>query len=208
MSERVRALWQCGLRRVEALSLRERLILAGAAPVLVWALLDLTWIQPLAAETARLSAQVQEASGRLATLEAELLRLQPVHKPASPAADPRRQELERLRAELGQAASLDGLQSLRRALTLTLTPSSGVDVHALTLLPAEPEQAGGPLHRQGMEIALSGPYPRLVAALRTLEASAPGLVWGPLELSVPRPGTVLLKARVYAYGDDQPWVWL
>lgn len=216
-------------QRFEALSGRERLLVALASWLVLLFALDAALVAPLRSKGAVLEKTIAAKAGEAAGLEAELAGLR-----ARQAQDPDVQTRKRIAELEGRVAALDaalqaargrivppermaGLieQVLRRNTRLTL-----LDLRSLpseTILaeeqPAAKEGEGrtetvaaAMLYRQGMELTLAGGYLDMLDYLAQLERLPWKMYWGRLELKVEEHPRALLRVRVYTLSMDKAWL--
>jgi MSHA biogenesis protein MshJ len=201
------------LARIDALSLRERVMLFVSVAFVMVALADTLVWSPAAAKRKSLTAEQSTAAKELATLRQALADASSTSQPDSP----RGQLLARIaqsRAELQAAdnqihgnlgdgkrlASLPDLmdQVLRRHERLTLT-------HLVTSndRPTDkPADKSGEtaLRWQAVDLGVSGGYLDLVQYLADLERALPELRWGPMEINSKQMPPEL-TVRLFLAGD-------
>ena len=177
--------WQLLSRRVDAMTLRERVILFFSIAIGLIALADGFVVTPRMAEQKALTAQMRQQSAELVLMRKALEGGQantPANKLAGElaqvAADQRATE-EEITRRLAASASGTRLPELlervlRRHDRLTL----------LTLVTAAPvARAPTKLPRQTVELSLRGGYADLLEYVAATEAALPGLRWGTLAIT-------------------------
>jgi len=187
--------WQALVQRLDALSVRERLILFVTVLVGMAAALDTLWLAPA-------QQAYRQLDGRLVKQSAELSALRDALR-----ADPGRDDVNRaVREQLTQTVSQMAQvnQQIQKLLpgTQGSTPLAQVLVHllkrqpGLTLLRTEalPPELPGPgndqgaghlppgLLRRGVALTVSGSYSDLTRYVATLESALPYVRWGVLSL--------------------------
>lgn len=184
----MKAFWQAQARRIDARTLRERVVMFVSLALALGALADALVLSPAMAERRRLAAQMRQR-----TVELETLRVQ-VGAGAAAADTPlarQRAGVERSRAEL-QALDGELQQRLARRDELTRLPEllervlrrhprltlTRLETLPDTGAPAEP----GALRWQGVELSVAGSYLDLMPYLAELERELPGLRWGALQI--------------------------
>jgi MSHA biogenesis protein MshJ len=188
----LRQAWQRQAQRIDALSLRERVMMFASVAVVAVALADALLLSPLLARQRGLALELQTQARALAALRSQLDAADAAERgEATPAGrlltalHAVQAEREALQAELAPlstpsrpAPQLEELleRALQRHAQLTL-------LHlAVTAPPAAIAAAGGP-QLQGVTLTLAGPYAALDAFLAETEAALPGLRWGPVHLT-------------------------
>lgn len=189
------------VRRIDAMSVRERLFLFLSLAMLLLAAADqLVIARSLALQRAWHRADQQTAT-ELNQLRNELQALNAAGASAGPqqgqaeltrlreARDALRQRLQASPAE-GSASSPAGLPTLPTLLAQVLQRHARVSVVQLaTQAPAEAASGAATLApRQGTVLAVSGAYADLQRFISELETSLPALRWGELRLNAGAPG--------------------
>jgi MSHA biogenesis protein MshJ len=181
--------WQTLQRRIDALSLRERVFMFVSAAVVAVAVADAVVISPLLTRQRALAAQLVAQGGEL-----DALRQQVAIANASSSADSPAGRLQ---------AALRTLHAEREALERELAPPPGPNAPRLADLlarvlqrherlslvrldvavaeAASPSDPAAP-RQQAVDLAVQGSYADLVAYLAEIEGQLPGLRWGPLQL--------------------------
>lgn len=191
--------WADLARRINALSLRERAIMAVSLAAALAAVVDFLVLSPQFAAQRGMVGQL-----RAQALEVSTMRVQLVAPAADSPQTRMKQSLDARRSELavvdariatrlagrGEAAQLSDL--LRRVLR---------HHERLTLLKldAVPPAATDPAARRSVELQLSGRYTDLTAYAAEIERQLPGLQWASLQIDgTPQPPR--LSARVWLPG--------
>lgn len=195
----MKTIWRNLARRLNALSLRERVIMAVSLAVALAAVVDMAVLSPQLAAQNEALARMRSQQATLTTLRAQLA----APAASSPAGALRQRlaaEQARLQAvettlaqRLGSvhAASLPALlqQVLRRHDKLTLLKLDTV-----------PPAAEAPAVRRSVELQLAGGYADLLAYAQAIEQQLPGLRWAALQIDA-GPQPPVLSARVWLPGD-------
>lgn len=230
----MKRLWTQYAERIDAATLRERVMMFAAAVVVVVALLNALLIEPELTKQRRLSREVAQRQAEIKTLQLQLETLARARNAGPDEADRRRlEEVQRRTAELDArlmeeqrkfappeqiGAMLEQMLSRNRKLTL-------VDMRTLPAVAlggekpaaekpgaqkpaaAKPVTPGaGLIYRHGVELTVSGGYLDLLAYLKDLEKLSNQLYWGKLDLSVEKYPLVTLKLSVYTLSLDPAWM--
>ncbi len=205
------------VERVDNATLRERVLLFGAAALALLYVVNLLLIQPLRDTKRRLDQEVQQSVRELGTVRAEIQRM--AHeRQADPEAQLRKRAAD-LRAEV---AALDARiqqeqrrfttpQRMREVLKELLEREKRLRLVDLKTLPvadlaASQGQSGRRVFRHGIELTVAGSYLDLYAYLAALERIPTQLYWGRVEMSVVTYPVATLKLTVYTLSFDQAWL--
>ena len=192
------AAWKKLAARIDALGLRERVFLFLSVIVVCVAIVDSVWVSP-----ARL--QHQQVRQQFDSNAAEMRQLQDEQRLKALQPDPARQvreEFDKVRAQIETSnRSIAALSAvavgstslpdllvhfLRRHQSLTLVRTASVTVQPSLpgATPSGAPERAAPANaaRLGQELTIAGPYPALVAYVRSLETAMPDLRWGALTI--------------------------
>jgi MSHA biogenesis protein MshJ len=227
----LKRLWQQYVAKMEAASLRERVMIFAAAAVATIALLSGVLVEPELVKQRRLSLEVEQRHGDIRKVQEQLQKMELARR-----ADPdqaMRSQLDAVRARTAQAevklkdeqskfvpperigALLEEMLARNRRLQLVdmrTLPAAALDPAAPTQKPAADKPAApkpasaGTIYRHGVEITLTGNYLDLLAYLRDLEKLPSQMYWGKLDLSVASYPKVQLKLSVYTMSLDLAWL--
>lgn len=206
------ARWARQARRIDALSLRERVVLFLAIAAVLAALFDSLILSPLQARATQRSDAVARQSAEIKALRdgfvsasrdsgAPSAPLQAEYAAAT-------QERARLDAALAASPALRAEatdpKALPAVLERLLAQHPGLSLNRLALLDSPGPRASEPglpgLSWQGVELQVEGPYNALVPYIRALEQQLPGLQWGELRLQgsgQEAGGATRLQAQLY-----------
>lgn len=178
-------------RRIDALTLRERVILFVSAVLVLGALADTFVLSPQMATRRALAEQLRRDAGELDAMRQQLAASRHAAE-TSPEARQRaaleaaQRELAGLDAQLqARLADPERLTRLPGLLQHTLKRHERLALVRLATLPAEPPTPGetaGALQWQGVELAVAGRYLDLMDYLADLERDLPGVRWGVLQI--------------------------
>ncbi len=193
--------WQRQARRVDALSLRERVFMFASVAVALVAAADTLVVSPRMAEQKAMTLQIRQSSTELLLLQSRLV------------GDAGDTPSARLSRELGQLASQqrsldeeiarrtatgDGATRLSDLLERVLRRHDRLTLLRLaTSAPVAMPPARLP--RQAVEVVVRGSYVDLLAYVAETEAALPGLRWGALTVAS-HGGATELAAQVFLLG--------
>jgi len=200
----MRQQWAAWVARLDALTVRERLIMFATVLLGAIALFDAVWLAPARAAHQQLSMQLGRQSAELVSLR-EAVRVSPRPQDANRAL---RDQLVQTQDQLAQIEQqirsllpgAKGATPLAQVLVHLLRRHAGLTlVRTEALSPEVPgpgnQQAGTRLPeglvRQGVALTVSGSYADLVRYVDTLEAALPFVRWGPMQLAVQKGRTEL-----------------
>jgi MSHA biogenesis protein MshJ len=201
---RLKAGWERQARRIDALSLRERVILLLSLVAVLAAVFDTLVLTPMTQRaTLRAGAQLQQSA------EVANLREQFVQASRATAADPAHPlrmrfdaaqlERQQLDAALRQGGTLRSAEDLAPVLQRLLDRQPGLVLERFRLLgepPAGQSAASAPaglptalpgMRWQAMELQVQGRYADLQRYLQALETELPGLRWGEIRITTGAP---------------------
>ncbi len=206
----MKQIWASQARRIDALSLRERVIMFASIALALAGLADMLVLSPALAERRQLTAQMRQQTQQIEALRSQLAASGPGQKDESPEArlraalararDEQRALDEQIRRELAGReemarlpAVLDRLLQRHERLSLVSLASAAP--------PRPPSAANQPALRwQAVDLSVSGQYADLLLYLAELEQALPGLRWGPLQIATPSMPPVL-TLRLMLVGD-------
>lgn len=202
--------------RIDAATLRERMMIFLAATLVLVFIANAALIEPLrqkqkrvAAETVKITRELQMVQAQLATSAQNAAR--------DPNA-PNRARLAALREQLSQIAARVAHEQrrftppdrMRDVLEEMLRRNKGLTLVELKTLPVVPVGAGssstGGAYRHGIEFTVSGNYLQLYDYLRMLERLPTQLYWGRAELAVGEHPQLTLRLTAYTVSFDPAWL--
>ena len=203
------------VERVDNATLRERVLLFGAAALVLLYVANALMLQPLRDTQRRLGLEVAKSAQELRTVQTELQRLAR-ERQADPEAQHRKRAVD-LRSEI---AALDArIQQEQRRFT---TPQRMrevlremferdkrlrlVDLKTLPVTDLAAGQSGRRVFRHGIELTVAGSYLDLYAYLAALEQIPTQLYWGRVEMSVASYPVATLRMTVYTLSFEQAWM--
>lgn len=205
--------------RIDAASLRERVMIFLAATAVLAFIAYSAVLEPLRAKQRRLATETRQIAQELHAVQARLPAL--MENAARDPDAPNRTRLAALREQLAQLNARvaheqrrftppdrmrDVLQEmLRRNKGLTL-----VDLKTLPVAPVGTPPAGGAAsggaYRHGIEFTVSGSYGELYEYLRMLERLPTQIYWGRADLAVGEHPVLTLKLTAYTVSFDPAWL--
>ena len=211
--------WRNQLDRIDALSLRERVMVLLAALALIAVLWDAVLMRPVDRARQRMQPEVvalRAEVGRLDRAIAELVAQRGNDPNAALRAqvEQERRGISDLDRQLGGLTSgLIAPEQMVQVLDQVLDRSKPLDLVALRSLPAEPlaslvpgEVLPSRIFRHGVEIELDGTYLDLLAYLRALDQLQWRFYWQTLELDVTDHPRLRVKLTAYTLGQEEAWI--
>ena len=186
----MKAWWTRISTRIDALSLRERVVLFLTLLVLVMLLAEILWIGPLQARHQQLSQNVATQAAELKSLQDELNGMGSEAGPGQLV----REELAQVRARLAEVnqeiaqmplAKADGTP-LPKVLVHFLRRHEGLVLVRTRTLESSSLVAVLGMSRRGLELTVAGPYHELTRYVQTLEQALPTLRWGTMRMNSER----------------------
>ncbi len=213
--------------RIDARSLRERLLIFAMAALAVVMLVTTLALDPLQARRKALLDQVGEHQSRVAAAQTQIQTIIAAHGADPDAANRRR--LEDLKARIAQneaklATFQQGLVSPDRmadVLRDLLGRNRGVKLVSLRTLPVTTlaEEGGKPpapegqpadprsaIYKHGVEVTVEGSYADLLAYVGDLEAMPWRVFWGGASLSVQTYPLSRLTLTLYTLSLEKTWL--
>lgn len=223
--------WRLFARRVDAMSLRERIMMLLAASALAYSVLDTFVVSP---PLARIRFTEQEVKQRQTDVRsmAEHLRTMTQARAKDPD-EANRRKLKEVSERLAlvdreleeQSRVLIAPERMRGILQHVLASRAGLQLVELKTLPQvalglspgiAKMPSGGPpnadvapqavLYKHGFELTLRGGYLDLLGYLRGLEAMPERLYWDKLQLSVGKHPVATMTLTIYTVSMDKGWL--
>lgn len=217
--------WQKLAGRVDALTLRERVIIFLAAALALVSAMNVLVLAPLDKEQRGIVGRVHDEQAQIARIRAEIQQ-----KVSEQTSDPdaalraRLHMLEQQQADLEQ--SIAGLQKglvspdkMPDLLESILSSNARLRLVSMKKLPAtnlaaapagDAPQASTPggvgLYKHGVELTVQGSYLDMLDYLSALERLPSQLLWGDLVFSVDEHPTATMTLKVYTLSLDRQWL--
>jgi MSHA biogenesis protein MshJ len=209
--------------RLDAMSLRERVLIFLAVAVVIVGIADSALFEPILRRQKANSQRIQQQEDEIRTMQTQVQAYAQARTGDS--VNAKRQRLEKRRVEL---AALDrelaaGQSELvppeRMAKMLSEIVKRNPDVELISLrslaatgltqsLAPIPGSApsGLALYRHGIEIAVSGSYLKMLNYVGQLERLPAKIVWGNMELQAGAYPVVTLKITLYTFSPEKTWL--
>ncbi len=218
------------LSRIDALTLRERLLALGALAVVVYTLWNEALMAPLETQRLEREARIEQLRGEMAALGAEAAAFG-----AAQDVDPDRENRDRREALLAEIAALDAAlrertaqliapQSMARVLEEVLRNTRGLSLVSARSLDPEPifdddgEKSGTTsaaatrkdetpaVYRHAFQLEFQGGFPETVAYLRAIEALPWKFRWDALEYTVEEWPRARIVLTVSTLSLSEGWI--
>ena len=226
----MKKLWQQYAERIDAMTLRERMVIFLAAAAMLVVFVYSLWIDSEFSKSNRLSHELGQRRAEMTALQQEVAKLANARQ-----SDPdriNREQLAALRAELAKVQSgiaaeerkFTAPDRMRAVLEQLLVKNQRVKLIALRTVPvvsiaeerasagaaaakpgAKPQAAGRLIFRHGVELTVAGAYLDILVYLADLERLPTQLYWSALEMQGEYP-TVTIKLTLFTLSLDQAWL--
>jgi len=208
--------------RLDAMSLRERVLIFLAVAVVIVAIADSALFEPILRRQKTNSQRIQQQEDEIRTMQTQVQASAQARTGDS--ANAKRQRLEKRRVELAAldrelAAGQSELvppERMAKMLSEIVKRNPGIELISLrslaatgltqSLTPMPGSAPGGPaLYRHGIEIAVSGSYLTMLNYVGQLERLPAKIMWGNMELQGTYP-VVTVKITFYTFSPDKTWL--
>lgn len=226
----IREYWELGVAKVDAMALRERVMVFAAAAFLVVLLIN-TWLfEPLFARHKKLSAQIVQLQERMRVDQASIEAL--VRARQDDAHSPLRDRIKQLQQQISageiylnsrrdrlvppqqmgelleQMLSRNGRVQLVALETLAVTPlietapaQSPDGAEAVRASPRERQ-----VYKHGVRVVLHGSYADLLQYLEAVERLKTQMLWGEVKMEVLQHPEVELTLTLYTLSLETTWL--
>ncbi|MBF0471029.1 MAG: hypothetical protein HQL48_06600 [Gammaproteobacteria bacterium] len=206
--------------KIDALSTRERGILAMVAVAVIFQLWDMYLVTPQMAEKKEVMAEIQKLQNESNSIEIKTAEVLLKHKEDPNDTD--RQQLQQYSERIAQENSkignlIQGLmtpQEMVRALESTLGQQSGIEFISLKslsskalLLDNEEKQSSG-VFKHLTQLSFRGRFADVVAYLQRIEAQPWKFNWESLSVSMELPPVALVEAEIYTLSLEEHFLGL
>lgn len=203
--------------RVDALSLRQRVMVFGGVALILVFVGHTLLIQPLREREKRLRGEIAQQQEEMTTIKAELPRLAKGSQSDPDAANRARraallEELRRLNSrivdEQRRFTPPDRMRGVLEEILERNRKLALIDLKTLPVVPVAGQRPGQPggMYRHGIELSVKGTYAELYEYLRALEKLPNQIYWARAELSVQAHPTLVLKLTVHTLSFDRAWL--
>ena len=206
-------------KRLDAMSLRERVLVFLAAAAVLVGIADNALFEPILRRQKIDSQLNQQQTDEIHAMQTQLQAYAQAR--LGEGANAKRQRLEKRVAELAALdRELAGRQSelitpdrmtkmlseiLKRNPEIELVSLRSIAATGLTQLPTT-LTGGATMYRHGIEVTVSGTYLRLLGYLAELERNPAKIFWGNLELQAGTYPQATLKVTLYTLSPDKTWL--
>lgn len=206
-------------KRLDAMSLRERVLVFLAAAAVLVGIADNGLLEPILRRQKIDSQLNQQQTDEIHAMQTQLQAYAQAR--LGEGANAKRQRLEKRVAELAALdRELAGRQSelitpdrmtkmlseiLKRNPEIELVSLRSIAATGLTQLPTM-LTGGATMYRHGIEVTVSGTYLRLLGYLAELERNPAKIFWGNMELQAGTYPQATLKVTLYTLSPDKTWL--
>jgi len=207
--------------RINAMSLRERVLIFLAVAVVLIAIADSAFFDPILRRKKACSQKIQQQQDEIRAMQAQLQAFAQAR--LSDGANAKRQRFEKRKVELAAlnreiAASQRELvtpEQMAKMLSEIVKRNPNVELVSMRKLAAAglspaatPDSApeGSALYRHGIEIAVSGTYLNMLSYVSQLERLSAKIVWGSMDLQAGVYPKVTLRITLYTLSPDKTWL--
>lgn len=211
--------------KVDALSLRERVMIFAAAVFLLVSLIDYLFLNPLLMQQKKVSAQIVQQQEKMKEIQSQLAGL--LQAKQADAGSPKRERIRVLRQQIGEGAAYlkatqDKLvlpEKMAALLERVLNKNERLQLVALNTLPVTPfiepsadaavAQMTGQapqMYKHGVQITVRGSYADLIQYLTALEHLPTQMFWGLAKMNVVEHPVVELTLTLYTLSLDKTWL--
>lgn len=207
--------------RINAMSLRERVLIFLAVAVVLIAIADSAFFDPILRRQKASSQKIQQQQDEIRAMQAQLQAFAQAR--LSDGANAKRQRFEKRKVELAAlnreiAASQRELvtpEQMAKMLSEIVKRNPNVELVSMRKLAAAglspaatPDSApeGSALYRHGIEIAVSGTYLNMLSYVSQLERLSAKIVWGSMDLQAGVYPKVTLRITLYTLSPDKTWL--
>ena len=206
-------------KRLDAMSLRERVLIFAAAVLMVVFIANSALLDPILRRQKINSQLNQQQQDEISAMQAQVQAYAQARM--SEGAKAKRQRLEKRRLELAELdRELSGKQGelvppermsqtlaeiLKRNPDVVLVSLRSLPPTSLTQVPTA-GSAGVALYRHGIEVTVSGTYFKMLGYLGELERNRARVFWGDLDLQAGPYPAVTLRVTLYTLSQDKTWL--
>jgi MSHA biogenesis protein MshJ len=205
------------LERVDAMALRERVLIFAALALMLILVANTMFLAPLRAKQSGLVSEMAQQQKEMGTLQDQLQRL--VKGSSGDPDAPNRARLAALQNELRELNARvvaeqkrftppDRIRGMLEEMLEKNRELALIDLKTLPVAPIAGQRPGasGGMYRHGIELTLRGSYAELYEYLRSLEKMPNQLYWSRAELTVAKLPLLTLKLTVHTLSFDRAWL--
>jgi len=226
----IREYWDQLNAKVDALSLRERVLIFAAIAFMLVSLINTLFLDPLLTKQKVLSSQVVQQQEKMKAVRAQLTEV--LQAKRNDASSPLRTRLAQLKQEIaegeryikGRSDRLVPSDKMADVLEQMLNKNGHLQLVDLKTLPVAPlmennagkgsgqdsSQGSGAFGKQvfkhGVQITVRGSYPDMLRYLQALEHLRAQMFWGRAQLAVNQYPVAELTLTVYTLSLDKTWL--
>jgi MSHA biogenesis protein MshJ len=209
--------------RLDAMSLRERVLIFLAVAVVLVVVADNAFFEPILQRQKTNAQRIQQQDDEIRTMRVQVQAYAQARTGDS--ANSRRQRLEKRKLELaaldrelaaGQSALVPP-ERMAKMLSEIVKRNPDIELVSLRTLAATGlsqsltatmgSAPGGPaMYRHGIEIAVSGSYLKMLNYVGQLERLPAKIMWGNMELQAVAYPVVTLKVTLYTLSPEKTWL--
>jgi len=208
--------------RLDAMNLRERVLIFLAVAVALVAIADSALFEPILQRQKANSQRIQQQDDEIRTMRTQVQAYAQAR--AGDSANARRQRLEKRKVELAaldrelasRQSELVPPERMAKMLSEIVKRNPDIELVSLRTLPAtgltqsltaiSGSAPGSPaIYRHGIEIAVSGSYLKMLTYVGQLERLPAKIMWGNMELQSAYP-VVTLKITFYTLSPEKTWL--
>jgi MSHA biogenesis protein MshJ len=207
--------------RLDAMSLRERVLIFLAVAVVIVAIADSALFDPISRRQKVNSQRIHQQEDEIRTMQGQVQAY--AQGRTGDNAGAKRERLEKRKVELAAldrelAAKRNDLvppERMAKMLYEIVKRNPDVDLVSLRSLPATGlaqsltaglSTGGLLLYRHGIEITVSGSYLRMLTYVNQLERLPAKIMWGNMELQAAAYPVVTLKMTLYTLSPEKTWL--
>jgi len=207
--------------RLDAMSLRERVLIFLAVAVVIVAIADSALFDPISRRQKVNSQRIHQQEDEIRTMQGQVQAY--AQGRTGDNAGAKRERLEKRKVELAAldrelAAKRNDLvppERMAKMLYEIVKRNPDVDLVSLRSLPATGlaqsltaglSTSGLALYRHGIEITVSGSYLRMLTYVNQLERLPAKIMWGNMELQAAAYPVATLKITLYTLSPEKTWL--
>ena len=207
--------------RLDAMSLRERVLIFLAVAAVIIAVADTALFEPILRRQKASSQRIQQQEDEIRTMQGQVQAYAQARTGDS--ANAKRQRLEKRKLELAaldrelgaKRSELVPPERMAKMLYEIVKRTPDVELVSLRSLPATGlalsltaglSTGGLALYRHGIEITVSGSYLRMLTYVNQLERLPAKIMWGNMELQAAAYPVTTLKITLYTLSPEKTWL--